>query len=111
MDTKKYKVVITPTAYNEIDSIYNYITMNLYAEKAAKKLMNKVEEKVQKLKYSPKMYNEIRKIDELKKIYRRIVIDNYVILYTIDENNNTVFVSHMYYGGTNYMNNDIFNFT
>lgn len=108
MDIKKYKVIITPTAYNEIDSIYNYITMNLYAEKAAKNLMNKVEEKIQNLKDSPKMYNEIRKIDELKRTYRRMVIDNYVILYTIDESNDSVFVSHMYYGGTNYMNNETF---
>ena len=33
---------------------------------------------------------------------------NYVILYTIDESNDTVFISHMYYGGTNYINNETF---
>lgn len=103
MDIKKYKVIITPTAYNEINNIYDYITINLYAEEAAKNLMKKVEEKIQNLKISPKMYNEIEKIDEVKRTYRRLVINNYVILYTIDENNYTVFVSHMYYGGTNYM--------
>ena len=107
MDTKKYKVIITPTAYKEINKIYDYITDDLYAENAAKRLMNKVEQEVQRLKDTPKIHTEIEKFDELKRIYRRIVVDNYVILYTIDEDNEVVFVSHMYYGGRNYMNNDL----
>lgn len=108
MDTKKYKVIITPTAYKEINKIYDYITDDLYAENAAKRLMNKVEQEVQSLKDAPKIYTEIEKFDELKRVYIRIVVDNYVILYTIDEDNEVVFVSHMYYGGRNYMNNDLF---
>ena len=80
MDTKKYKVIITPTAYKEIDKIYNYITDDLYADKTAKRLMNKVEQEIQRLKDSPKIYAEIEKIDELKRFYRRIVVNNYVIL-------------------------------
>ena len=39
----KYKVIITPTAYKEINRIYDYILIDLYAEKAAKNLMRKVE--------------------------------------------------------------------
>ena len=35
----KYKVIITPTAFKEINSIYDYILEELYAEKAAKDLM------------------------------------------------------------------------
>lgn len=34
-----YKVIITPTAYKEINRIYDYILEDLYAEKAAKDLM------------------------------------------------------------------------
>ena len=103
----KYKVIITPTAYKEINRIYDYILIDLYAEKAAKKLMRKVEEIIQLLKYSPKIYAEIEKFDELKKQYRRIIIKNFVILYTIDEYNKVVYISHMYYSGRNYLNNDL----
>lgn len=103
MDINQYKVVITSTAYNEINSIYKYITEDLYADSAAKRLMNKIEEKVQSLKYAPKIHTKIEKLDELKREYRKIVVNNYVILYTIDENIKTVFVSHMYYGGRNYI--------
>ena len=107
MDTNKYKVIITPTAYKEINRIYDYITEDLYAEKAAKDLMEQVETVVQNLKSSPKIHAEIDKFDELKRVYRRIVIKNYIILYTIDEDNSVVFVSHMYYGGRNYLDNDL----
>ena len=107
MGTDLYKVIITPTAYKEIRRIYEYISEDLYAEDGAKRLMRKVEEKVQSLKYAPKIYTSIEKVDELKRQYRRITIDNYIILYTIAEEINTVYVAHMYYGGRNYLENHL----
>jgi len=104
MVTEKYKVIITPTAYREINKIYDYIVEDLCAESAAKNLMNKVEQKVQALKFAPKIHIEIDRVDELKRKYRKLIVKNYIILYTIDEENHKVFVSHMYYGGRNYMN-------
>lgn len=50
---------------------------------------------------------KLKKIDELKRRYRRIVIKNFVILYTIDEDNSVVYVSNMYYGGRNYIDNNL----
>ena len=35
----KYKVIIPPNAFKEINKIYDYILEDLYAEKAAKDLM------------------------------------------------------------------------
>lgn len=104
MNTNKYEVIITPTAYKEINKIYEYISENLYAKKAAKDLMRKVEEVVQNLKYAPKIHTIIEKFDEEKREYRRIVIKNFIILYTIDEEKEIVYVTHMYYGGSNYLN-------
>ena len=104
MNTSNYKIIITPTAYKEINKIYDYISEELYANKAAKDLMGQVEKKVQNLKYAPKIHKEIEKIDEVKRKYRRIVIKNFVILYTINEQTKTVYVSHMYYGKRNYTN-------
>ena len=103
MDTKKYKVIITPTAYREINRIYDYISEDLYAEKAAKDLMQKIEDEVQKLKYAPEIHTKIEKFDELKRQYRRIVVKNYIILYTVDNEKEVVYVAHIYYGGRNYL--------
>ena len=51
----------------------------------------------------PQIHTKIEKYDSLKRIYRRIVIKNFIILYTIDEENKIVYVSHMYYGRRNYL--------
>lgn len=107
MDTDHYKVIITPTAYKEINEIYDYITEELYAENAAKDLMLKVEKEVQKLKYAPKIHTEIEELDELDRTYRRMIINNYIILYTIDEGKRVIFISHMYYSGRNYIDNNL----
>ena len=39
MDIEKYTVIITPTAYREINRIYEYLEFELYAENATKELM------------------------------------------------------------------------
>ena len=44
----------------------------------------------------------LEEYDRLKREYRRIVINNYILLYTIDESKKIVYVSHMYYGEQNY---------
>lgn len=99
---KQFKIVFTNDCKQEIDNIYNYISNNLYAPKAAKKLMNKVETTVQSLKDMPEAYRTIKKYSEFGMKYRRIVINNYVIIYTISEEKNTVYIVHMYYGRSNY---------
>lgn len=107
MGTEQYKIIITPTAFKEINKIYDYISEDLYAKNAARDIMQRIENTIQKLKYAPKIYMQIEKTDELKRSYRRIVIKKYVILYTIDEKNKVVHIVHMYYGGRNYINNNL----
>lgn len=107
MDINKYDIIITLATYEEINKIYDYITENLYAESAAKRLMKKIEQKIKELQYAPRIHIEVQMVDRLKRRYRKIVINNYIILYTIDEDNKIVFISHMYYSGRNYINNDL----
>ena len=99
----QYKVAITSTAFREMRRIYEYISEDLYAKKAAKKLIQNLEEALSKLKYMPQIYPKIEQLDDLQTNYRRIVIKNFVVLYTIDEENKIVYISHMYYGKRNYL--------
>lgn len=103
MDIKLYKIIVTPTAYKEIKNIYQYISEDLYAEKSAIKLMKKIEEKIMQLKINPKMYSKVKISTKLKRQYRKIIINKYVILYTIDDIEKIVYISHMYYIGKNYI--------
>ena len=103
MATNKYKVILTETAINDIDESYEYISKELCASKAAENLMLKINRKIVQLKYTPKMHMEMEKCDKTKRKYRKIVVNNYVILYTIDELLGTVYISHMYYSRRNYL--------
>ena len=57
------------------------------------------------LEKSLEMFVQIEKTDKTERKYRRMVINNYVILYTIDKVEKNVYVAHIYYGGRNYIDN------
>lgn len=105
MDSKKeiYEIEFTEDCREEIDEIYEYISEKLVAENSAKKLMRKMRDAVMDLSESPNLYMKIEKKDKLKREYRRIVIDNFVVLYTVDESNKKVYIAHMYYGRRDYL--------
>lgn len=101
---KQYKIVFTNDCIREMDYIYNYISSKLYAEKSSKELMKNVQEAIENLKNMPRIHMVIKKYNEVELEYRRIVIGNYIIIYTISEKENTIYIVHMYYGGSNYLN-------
>lgn len=105
MDSKKgiYEVEFTEDCRDEIREIYKYISENLVNKDAAKRLMREMKENVMNLSETPKLYPIIDKKDRRKREFRRMLIKNYVILYTLDENEKKVYISHMYYGRKNYL--------
>lgn len=98
-----YNIKLTEEFLTEIENICNYISVDLNANDAADRLREKVIYNILLLENSPRMFAKIEKIDKVKRKYRKIVIKNYVILYTIDEKNKIVYVAHIYYSGRNYI--------
>ena len=105
MDSKKelYQIEFTEDCRDEIREIYKYISENLQAEEAAKRLMKKIRDSVYELAESPRMFVEIPNNKKRKLSFRRMVVDNYVILYTINESKKVIYISHMFYGRRNYL--------
>ena len=99
----EYEIVISYTCLEEIEANCDYIENVLKAEQASNRLREKIRETIRELKNSPQIYAKIEKTDRAGRDYRRIVIDNYVIIYTIVEEDKTILISHMYYGGRNYL--------
>jgi len=100
MDSKNklFEVEFTDECIEEMTEIYEYISNNLKEDNAAKRLMREVTDKVLDLANAPELYMKIGKVDRLKREYHRIVVKNYIVLYTIDFEKRTVFISHMIYG-------------
>lgn len=59
--------------------------------------------KIINIKENPSIYMKIGKADKLNREYHRIVIKNYIVLYTIDYEKEKVYISHMFYGRKNYL--------
>ena len=99
----EYNVELTDEFLECSEEIFDYITNTLKNNEASERLREKIMDNVLLLENSPKMYTEIDNTDRAERKYRRMIVNNYVILYTIDENEKIVYVAHMYYDGQNYM--------
>ena len=66
--------------------------------------MKQVEEEIQNLKWMPKRNMVIKRILEIELEYRRLIIKNFVVIYTVSEKEKTVYIVHMFYGRSNYLN-------
>lgn len=99
---KKYNLKITPSAENDLDDIYNYICNSLLAPISAQSLMDKIENGVKALCDFPYKY-ELSKDDLLReKGYHKLVINNYIALYLIDEAEKNIIIARVFYGAMDY---------
>ena len=93
----KYQVVFTEKAKHQINDIYEYISVNLFDDNAAKNLMAKIESKLKYLAAFPMMH-PVSKV----KFYRKCIIDNYIAFYKVDEVHKTVVIMAVYHGSQDY---------
>lgn len=99
-----YKIVETESAAQELEDIVIYITETLANPKAATDLLDSIDLSYAELERMPRMYEECRDA-RLKALgYRKVVIKNYILIYRIDENTETVYILHCIYGRRNYEN-------
>ena len=103
----EYSIKLADQFLEEFEEICDYISNKLKNIDASNRLKEKVIYNVLLLENSPKMCTEIEKIDRTERKYRRMVVNNYVILYTIDEPKKIVYVAHIYYGGRNYLDSGL----
>ena len=103
-DNYEFQVEFTEECIEEIVEIYDYISTQLKENEAAKRLIYDVAQKVLDLSENPELYMKIGKVDRLYREYRRMVVKNFVVLYTIDYEKKKIFVSRMIYGRKNYLN-------
>lgn len=99
-----YNIIVMPAAYDDIDNIYVYISETLCAPTAASNLLNKLLQEIHRLKDFPLSGELQPRTENLKWIYRRLIVDNYIIFYTLDEKTETVYIMRILYGASNYIN-------
>ena len=99
----KYKIQFSKDARKDLIDIYSYIKYNLQEPVIAKKLIGKIREEINKLKYNPTIYAVIK--DEIikKREIRKVKVNNYIVFYRVEENNNIVEIVRIMYGRRNWI--------
>lgn len=97
-----YKIILSDEAYADIDETLDYITNNLHNPIAARNLLGKIEAEYNELSLNPYMYAACNDVQLRKEGYRKVVINNYVMIYRVDEDSNFVYIVRVFYGGRNY---------
>jgi len=97
-----YKIEYRSAVWRDLTEITAYICFELHAPAAAERLavaLDKIAERVSEHPYMYKMYESVL---PLREEYRIAPVGNYVLFYTVDEQEQTVDFCHMFYGGRDF---------
>ena len=97
-----YSLKFTPKVSEDLDKIYNYIFQDLYVGGAAKKLLEKIETSIMRLQGFPFSCNYVADEFLRKKSYRKLIIDNHIAFYLINEEEQQVIIMRVLYGRQKY---------
>ena len=95
-------MIIAPFCANDLDNIYSYITNTISNPIAAENLMDAVQSSFERVCEFPYSCEEVRDGYLKSKGYRKLIINNYVALYRIDEAQKSVIFLRTFYGRQNY---------
>ena len=98
-----YDLRITKLAEHDLDGIVKYIAEELANPTAAKVLLDKLETSYQFLANNPQMYPVCYDEHLKKKGYRKVLINNYLLIFKVDEIANRVDLLRFFYGAQDYI--------
>ena len=99
-----YNLVITKPAEKDLADILQYVSKDLSAPKAASDLLDDILKCYDNISLNPLMY-ALCDNDRLKsKEYRKAVVKNYIMLYRVDEEKQTIYIMRFIYGRRDYIN-------
>lgn len=99
----KYKIEFSDESKNDLFNITNYIKNKLNEPNIAKKLSHRIKKQIFTLAEFPKIYSVIGDSFLRKIELRKIVVDNYIILYQIIDESKKVRIIRIMYGRRNWI--------
>lgn len=98
---EKYNIEYSKESKEDLIGIKQYIKYNLQEPKIAQKLITKIRNEIDYLKYNPKIYSIIE--DDLIKRFkiRKLIVDNYIVFYRIKSDN--IEIVRIMYGRRNWL--------
>ena len=96
--SEHYEVIYSPDAQRDLEDIYNYIKFSLLDSFAATRQFNHLRAIARSLSTFPARYAHVEWPRWAAYDIRKVAVDNYVIIYRIDEHLATVFIVRIFYG-------------
>lgn len=97
----KYTVKLYKRAIKDIDSIYAYIAIEKLSPENAKGQADRIKNAILGLDTMPQSHQDRLVGRYAGKGYKQLLIDNYLVIYWIDEKNKIVWVVTVQYQGRN----------
>lgn len=93
---------MTPKAAEDLESIFHYISSELFAISSANNIIMEIEKGIIGLREFPFSCSYVA--DEYLRLkgYRKLIVDNYIVFYLIEEELDQVIVMRILYGKQKY---------
>jgi len=98
---KEWNVIVAEPAESDIDGVYNYIANTLFEPVTAWRQTERIREAVSSLEEMPERGSLLQNEPWRSRGLRRLIVDNYSIIYEIQESSDTVAVVAVLYSKRN----------
>ena len=102
MSNNNYSIKITPKADEDLEKIYSYISRELFSRQSAENLLDKIEESIMGLREFPFSCSYVDDEFLRNKGYRKLIINNYIAFYMVDEEKMQIIIMRVLYGRQKY---------
>lgn len=97
---KEYRIILQPQFLEDLETILYFLTSTKLARR---KLYTEVKNTVLNLSIFPERYNKINKKFRTENI-RKLPINKYVVIYEVDNENDEVYILHIFSQRQDYLN-------
>lgn len=100
----KFTVNLTSDFENELDVIYFKLLFANHSTMSAKQFFYKVRKSVLELNEFSERYSRLSNYGKARELnIRRLLIENYIIIYRVDNERQQVFILHIFHSSQNYL--------
>ena len=93
--------MLYPRAFRDIDDIYSYIALEKMSPENAKRQTDRIWDAVKSLEQLPESHQDRLVGRFAGKGYKQLIVDNYIIIFKIDKEQNRVYIVTVQYQGRN----------
>ena len=99
----KYKIEITQEAEKDFENIFTYISETLCNKQAALRMISLLDKNIRSLTDMPNSYPKVKDMYLKKMGLRFITVKNYIVFYTVEDEERKVYIVRILYGKRNWV--------